>query len=131
MKSRIVRSLALLVALSFLAACGVETTTAATTAATTASTGTVTTTSGSTAAVTTTLRSFTLTELAQYNGNGGSTAYIAVNGIVYDVTHVSEWTNGWHKGMHLAGTDATAAFADSPHSASFLNQLTKVGTLAS
>ncbi|MCK7492359.1 MAG: hypothetical protein MZW92_12715 [Comamonadaceae bacterium] len=41
----------------------------------------------------------------------------------------TEWTNGWHKGMHLAGTDATAAFGDSPHSLSFLNQLTIVGSL--
>ncbi|OHE40814.1 MAG: hypothetical protein A2Y16_07120 [Tenericutes bacterium GWF2_57_13] len=77
----------------------------------------------------TTLRQFTLAQLAVYNGNNGSTAYIAVNGVVYDVTGVDEWDNGWHKGMHLAGTDATAAFGDSPHSLSFLNQLDIVGTL--
>ncbi len=76
------------------------------------------------------LRVFTLTELAQYNGDNGTTAYIAVNGIVYDVTNASEWENGWHKDMHLAGTDATAAFADSPHAASFLDSLPIVGTLA-
>ncbi len=75
------------------------------------------------------LREFTLTELATYNGDNGSLAYIAVNGTVYDVTNVAEWSNGWHKGMHLAGTDCTAAFADSPHSLSFLNSLTVVGTL--
>jgi len=76
------------------------------------------------------LRIFTLTELAQYNGNNGGLAYIAVNWVVYDVTNCSEFTNGWHKGMHLAGTDCTAAFADSPHSASFLATLPIVGTLA-
>jgi predicted heme/steroid binding protein len=75
------------------------------------------------------LRVFTLVELAQYDGDNGSLAYMAVNGIVYDVTNADEWNNGWHKGMHLAGTDATAAFADSPHSASILNTLTIVGTL--
>ncbi|HAK05124.1 MAG TPA: hypothetical protein DCM23_00270 [Firmicutes bacterium] len=77
------------------------------------------------------LRVFTLAELAAYNGDNGATAYIAVNGIVYDVTNADEWSNGWHKGMHLAGTDATAAFADSPHSTSILSSLPIVGTLAS
>ncbi len=75
------------------------------------------------------LREFTLTELAQYNGDNGSPAYIAVSGTVYDVTNASEWDNGWHKGMHLAGTDCTAAFADSPHTASILSSLPIVGTL--
>jgi predicted heme/steroid binding protein len=70
-----------------------------------------------------------LTELATYNGDNGALAYIAVNGTVYDVTNAAEWENGWHKGMHLAGTDCTAAFADSPHSLSFLNSLPIVGTL--
>lgn len=75
------------------------------------------------------LREFTLTELAQYNGDNGSPAYIGVNGTVYDVTNAAEWDNGWHKGMHLAGTDCTAAFADSPHSQSILSSLPIVGTL--
>ncbi|OHE40815.1 MAG: hypothetical protein A2Y16_07125 [Tenericutes bacterium GWF2_57_13] len=79
--------------------------------------------------VETTLRQFTLAQLSAYNGDNGSTAYIAVNGVVYDVTGVEEWSDGWHKGMHLAGTDATAAFGDSPHSLSFLNQLDIVGSL--
>lgn len=75
------------------------------------------------------LREFTLTELATYNGDSGGLAYIAVNGTVYDVTNVAEWENGWHKGMHLAGTDCTTAFAGSPHSLGFLSSLTIVGTL--
>jgi len=116
-----------LVALT-LTACGISTTAATTAPVTTAAT--TVTTASTTAALTTTQRVFTAQDLAQYDGDGGTTAYIAVNGIVYDVTGVDEWTNGWHKGVHLAGTDATAAFADSPHSASFLNQLDVVGTLA-
>jgi predicted heme/steroid binding protein len=127
MKTKILRSFALLLILFVLAACDVQTTTtiSTTTTATTSTTTSSTTTSGSQ----TTLRQFTLSELAAFNGDGGTTAYMAVNGIVYDVTNAPEWTNGWHKGMHLAGTDATAAFADSPHSASFLNQLEIIGTL--
>lgn len=101
--------------------CAVATTTEGT------SSTTVTTTSTTTES---TQRVFTLAELATYDGDGGTTAYIAVNGTVYDVTNVSEWENGWHKGVHLAGTDATTAFAGSPHSASLLATLTIVGTLA-
>lgn len=70
---------------------------------------------------------FTIEELANYTGANGSTAYIAVNGVVYDVTN--EFINGTHQGMLLGGTDATAVFATSPHSQSFLSQLTIVGSL--
>jgi predicted heme/steroid binding protein len=75
------------------------------------------------------LQQFTLSELAQYNGDEGGLAYVAVNGIVYDVTDADGWENGWHQGLHLAGTDATAVFATSPHSQSLLDELPIVGTL--
>ncbi len=71
---------------------------------------------------------FTLEQLAQYNGDNGSTAYIAVDGVVYDVTN--EFTNGTHQGIKIGGTDATAIFASSPHSASLLTTLPVVGTLS-
>ena len=88
-------------------------------------------TSGSQTSISTSseLRQFTLSELAQYNGDNGGLAYVAVNGIVYDVTDAAEWENGWHKGLHLAGTDATAVFATSPHSQTLLDTLPIVGTL--
>ncbi len=75
----------------------------------------------------TTLPVFTLSELATYTGANGSTAYIAVSGVVYDVTNV--FVNGKHQGLQLGGTDATQAFASSPHSASLLATLTVVGSL--
>lgn len=111
------------------------TTTSSTTDTTSLSTSTTTTTlttseqSTSTTSVETTLRVFTLVELSAYNGNGGTTAYVAVNGVVYDVTNAQEWTNGWHQGLHLAGTDASTAFESSPHSITFISQLPIVGTL--
>ncbi len=71
---------------------------------------------------------FTLEQLAQYNGDNGSTAYIAVDGVVYDVT--DEFTNGTHQGIKIGGTDATAIFASSPHSATLLSTLPVVGTLS-
>jgi len=72
---------------------------------------------------------FTLTELSTYNGNNGSLAYMAVNGIVYDVTHADGFNNGWHQGYHLAGTDATVLFAASPHPDSILSTLPIVGSI--
>ena len=74
-------------------------------------------------------RVFTLTELAEYNGDNGSDAYIGFEGTVYDVTDADGWENGWHKGQHLAGTDITEIFADSPHSASIFTNLPIMGIL--
>ena len=71
--------------------------------------------------------SFTTTTLAAYNGQNGAKAYIAVSGKVYDVSTVSQWRNGSHKG-YTAGVDLTAAFANSPHTDSLLASLTVVGT---
>lgn len=73
------------------------------------------------------LPEFTLSELATFSGANGTTAYVAVNGIVYDVTNI--YTNGQHQGIQLGGTDATSAFASSPHSASTLASLPIVGSI--
>lgn len=72
--------------------------------------------------------SFTLEELAQYDGKNGNDAYVAVSGIVYDVTNVDKWQNGNHYGVQ-AGTDCTRAISRSPHGSSVLDGLPVVGTL--
>jgi predicted heme/steroid binding protein len=46
-------------------------------------------------------------ELARYNGQNGMPAYVAVNGVIYDVTTV--FVRGKHFN-HLAGQDLTGAF---------------------
>ena len=71
---------------------------------------------------------FTIEELKQYNGEDGQPAYIAVEGVVYDVTNVSQWRNAFHHGFQ-AGIDATEALDDAPHGASMLESATVVGSI--
>ena len=73
-------------------------------------------------------KTFTLDELAQYDGKNGNDAYVAVDGIVYDVTNAAKWQNGNHYGVQ-AGTDCTTAISRSPHGSSVLDGLLIVGTL--
>lgn len=70
---------------------------------------------------------FTEEELAEYNGQDGNPAYVAVNGVVYDVSNYDAWPEGEHNGVQ-AGTDASEAFeGDSPHDTAFLENLPVVG----
>lgn len=74
-------------------------------------------------------RVFTQAELSRYNGKNGNPAYVAVNGVVYDVTNVASWAGATHFGL-TAGTDVTSEFA-SCHAGqqSILNNLKIVGKL--
>jgi predicted heme/steroid binding protein len=74
-------------------------------------------------------REFTLEELAQYDGSGGRLAYVAVNGIVYDVSLESTWGGGTHFSLY-SGKDLTAQF-DGCHSGKveILRNLPIVGVL--
>lgn len=75
-----------------------------------------------------TSRVFTLEELASYDGQNGNEAYVAVDGVVYDVTDVPAWTGGEHNNNY-AGQDLTEAIKKAPHGTSKLKGLTVVGTL--
>lgn len=55
------------------------------------------------------LRTFTVEELAEYNGSGGKEAYVGVNGKVYDVTSKIRWAGGTHFGLY-AGQDLSDQF---------------------
>lgn len=48
----------------------------------------------------------TLEELEQYDGRDGSPAYVAVNGIIYDISPIPQWAQGVHFGVS-AGRDVT------------------------
>jgi predicted heme/steroid binding protein len=71
---------------------------------------------------------FTLEELKKFDGMAGNKAYVAIDGIVYDVTLVSVWANGVHQG-NVAGNDLTTRIEQSPHGKSVLRNLPIVGTL--
>ncbi|MDO5062299.1 MAG: cytochrome b5 domain-containing protein [Peptostreptococcaceae bacterium] len=72
---------------------------------------------------------FTLEELAEFNGKDGKPAYIAVDGVVYDVTDLPAWKDGGHNGFE-AGQDLTEAIKkDSPHGVAKLDGVPVVGTL--
>jgi predicted heme/steroid binding protein len=68
-------------------------------------------------------------ELAAFNGKDGQPAYIAVDGVIYDVTEISFWKGGLHNGFQ-AGKDLTKEIKTvSPHGVSKLKGVPIVGKL--
>ncbi len=77
---------------------------------------------------TTVAQKWTVNYLANFNGKNGKQAFIAVSGVIYDVSANRSWVNGSHKGV-TAGADVTNAFANSPHAKSLLAQLPVVAKM--
>lgn len=73
-------------------------------------------------------REFTLEDLAQYDGKNEKPTYVAVGGIVYDVSNEPTWAEGAHFGV-AAGKDLTEQFNSCHGSAKILNKLPKVGVI--
>jgi predicted heme/steroid binding protein len=75
------------------------------------------------------LLELTLEELKQFDGKGGRKAYIAVEGIIYDVSGNLNWFRGNHNGYE-AGRDLTLEIDTlSPHGRSKLLDVPKVGRI--
>jgi len=73
--------------------------------------------------------SLTLEELATYDGSNGNPAYIAIEGVIYDVTNSKAWNEGKHNG-YVAGKDLTVEMRDvSPHGFSKLDGISIVGKI--
>ena len=71
----------------------------------------------------------TLEELAEYNGKDGKPAYVAVDGIIYDMTNSALWKNGVHNGFS-AGKDLTDVIKNqSPHGVANLSRVPAVGKI--
>lgn len=71
---------------------------------------------------------FTLQELSGFDGKDGNPAYVAVNGIVYDVTNNAAWAAATHFGL-TAGKDLTNEFASCHAGQPVLSKLKAVGKL--
>ncbi len=69
-------------------------------------------------------RTITTAELSAHDG----TAWIAVDGIVYDVTHNKSWCCGSHHGIK-AGQDLSERIRKSPHGKKVLAKLPIIGRL--
>lgn len=74
------------------------------------------------------MRTFTPEELSQYNGRGGTPAYVAVNGVVYDVTDDASWVAARHYGLG-AGVDLTFEYVACHTGSDILPKLRVVGTM--
>lgn len=74
------------------------------------------------------LLQLTVEQLVMYNGEDGNPAYIAVNGVIYNVTDVSAWSGGSHNGG-VAGTDVSNLIGNAPHGESVLEDLVIVGEI--
>jgi len=74
------------------------------------------------------MKDFTLEELAEFDGRDGRPAYVAYEGVVYDVSESAMWGAGDHEGQHQAGGDLTAEHGDAPHDV-YVTDFTEVGRL--
>jgi len=74
-------------------------------------------------------KEFTLDELEQYDGENGNPAYVAIEGIVYDVSNEPNWKSGTHYGLN-AGRDLSEQFNSCHGMIDILSNTPKVGILA-
>jgi predicted heme/steroid binding protein len=72
------------------------------------------------------MKEFTKAELAKYDGVQNPQKYVAIDGVVYDLTAVPAWGGENHHGNH-AGRDLTEAISHSPHGKAALTDKPVVG----
>jgi predicted heme/steroid binding protein len=57
---------------------------------------------------------FSESQLRRYDGETGP-AYVAYQGVVYDLSECPKWRTGLHEQLHFPGQDLTGELADAPH----------------
>lgn len=72
---------------------------------------------------------YTKQQLALRNGQDKPQIWVALKGIIYDVTDSRLWKNGKHY-EHWAGQDLTEELANAPHTDAVFEKFEKVGVLA-
>jgi membrane-associated progesterone receptor component len=69
-----------------------------------------------------------LEQLSKYNGKNGNPAYVAVEGIVYDVTDNAAWGAATHFGL-IAGKDLTEQYKSCHAGQQILTNLKRIGKI--
>jgi predicted heme/steroid binding protein len=69
-------------------------------------------------------------ELACFDGQEGRAAYVAYQGVLYDVSKSRLWQGGVHLKKHHAGADLTEALKTAPHGEEVLQKMPVVGRLS-
>jgi predicted heme/steroid binding protein len=60
-------------------------------------------------------RLITPMELQRNTGERGTRLWIALDGLVFDVSNCPKWRSGLHENLHFAGQDLTSEFPEAPH----------------
>lgn len=74
------------------------------------------------------LPEYTRSQLALRNGQDKPQIWVALDGVIYDLTESRLWRDGKHY-EHWAGQDLTAELQDAPHSAGVFARFKKVGKI--
>jgi predicted heme/steroid binding protein len=69
---------------------------------------------------------FTPASLSRFDGDRAR-AYVACQGMVFDVTDSPEWREGLHRNLHWAGQDLSEELEDAPHGIETLLRCPQVG----
>lgn len=71
----------------------------------------------------------TVAELSNYNGRDGKPAYVAVSGVIYDLSSSKLWIDGNHERAHQAGQDLTEELKTAPHVRAVIERFPVIGQL--
>lgn len=74
------------------------------------------------------LPQYTIAQLALRNGQDKPQIWVAVDGVIYDVSQSRLWRDGKHY-EHWAGQDLSDELKDAPHSKSVFARFEKVGKI--